>query len=125
MSRILLALVTGGIVFGAVIGAAASLGGISPATLGADDATVISCDTDGVSASYDTDFIGGEFVVTDVTVEDISLDCDDKTVDVVLTDGGSNVGEGSGTASGGSALVSVSPAPSAEAVDDIHISIHD
>lgn len=42
--------------FAIVVAAAASLGGITSSDMGADDKVVASCDTDGVTSSYTTEY---------------------------------------------------------------------
>jgi hypothetical protein len=125
MKRIVFALIASAIVAATAIGAAASLGPIT-SSLGASDATVESCDTDGVSASYSLVYRPGGFVVDRVTLNGIETPaCDGKRVDVVLTRGGIEVGRGGGTvAAGGAATVSVLPQPLARDVNDIHIAIN-
>ena len=53
LKRILIALVAGGVLAGAVYGAAAGLGGVNSPNLGAEDAIVQSCDSDGVTIRPD------------------------------------------------------------------------
>lgn len=90
--RIVFGLLLGMTVFGAVMGSAASLGGITPEGLGADDAIIASCDTDGVTTShttaYNTTGTTGYKVAT-VTVGGLNDACDGKTIEVRLT-GASN-----------------------------------
>ncbi len=42
--------------FGAVVGSAATLGGITSASLGADASVVAGCDPNGITVSYTTSF---------------------------------------------------------------------
>lgn len=90
--RIVFGLLLGMTVFGAVMGSAASLGGITPEGLGADDAIIASCDTDGVTTAtttaYNTTGSAGYKVAT-VTVGGLNDNCDGKTIEVRLT-GASN-----------------------------------
>ena len=87
MKRILLALAVGVALF-ATVAFAASLGGITPGTLGADTAVVSSCDADGVTLSWGThltdhgegDHPLGGFVVASVTVGGIADACIGKYV---------------------------------------------
>ncbi len=51
-SRVLLAGAVGIIAFSAVLTSAASLGGITATSLGADSSVVAGCDSDGVSITY-------------------------------------------------------------------------
>jgi hypothetical protein len=54
MRRIIMALVAGGVLAGAVYGAAASLGSVTGQNIAASDATVTSCDSDGFDVGYNT-----------------------------------------------------------------------
>jgi hypothetical protein len=132
MKRLFIASALGLIAFSSVFALAATLGGISPASLGADDAAVTSCDSDGVSAGYSTSYDEGVpgFVVSDVIVSGIDDDCIGKTIDVVLTEDGANVGEGDAVVAAGDpddneTTVAIAAEPAAESVNDIHIAIHD
>jgi hypothetical protein len=125
MKRAALALALALTVGSAVAGAAASLGGITT-SLGADDATVGSCDPDGVVATYRVGFTAGiGFTVLEVHVAGTHADCNGKRIDVVLTRGGSSLGTAGGTVSTTGTTVLTMPAgiPAAD-VDDIHIAIN-
>ena len=81
--------VLAGLALTGIIGAsAASLGGIDGQSLGADAADVVSCDTNGVNVSYDTNFVPGSpnglFDVDSVTVYDVAFDCDGLDFELVL-----------------------------------------
>jgi hypothetical protein len=126
MKRLGLALALSLAVGAAVTGSAASLGGIT-SSLGADDATVGSCDTDGVTATYSLLFtVGVGFTVDRVVVSGIATPtCDGKRIDVVLTRGGSSLGAGFATVSTtGITPVSMPAGIRAADVDDIHIAIN-
>lgn len=110
----------------AVYAAAASLGTINDATLGAGNGTVVACDNDGFSVSYTTS--GGN--VTQVTLSGISdPGCEGGRLSLTLTDGSGNaIGSGGpvtvptdGDAVDQQMTVNVSPQPSAEAVQGIHV----
>ena len=94
--------VLAGLALTGLVGAsAASLGGIRGGTLGADAEDVLSCDTDGVDASYNTSFrsdaaavdptvadgINGHFNVDSVTLTDVNVDCVGKAYEILLLDG--------------------------------------
>ena len=86
--RTVLALLGGILAFALIAGAAASLGGITSGDLGADDATVASCDTNGVTTSYTSAYSAAGtagYKVDDVTVGGISDTCDGQTMTVTLT----------------------------------------
>lgn len=90
--RIVFGLLLGMTVFGAVMGSAASLGGVTPQGLGADDAIIASCDSDGVTTAhttaYNTTGTAG-YKVASVTVGALDDACDGKTIEVRLTGAGS------------------------------------
>ena len=124
MKRLGLALALSLATAGLVTASAASLGTIN-SSLGASDAAVVACDTDGVSATYSLLFTTGVgFTVDRVTVANIDPACVGRRLDVVLTRGGTSVGQGGGTVSATTTTVSVSGTPSARDVDDIHIAIN-
>ena len=86
--RTVLALLGGILAFALIAGAAASLGGITSGDLGADDAVVASCDTNGVTTSYTSAYSAtgtAGYKVDDVTVGGISDNCDGQTMTVTLT----------------------------------------
>jgi hypothetical protein len=90
MKRLIVALLVGGAVFGTVFAAAASLGGITSASLGADSAAVTSCDTDGVSVAFTTRVqdnppIGPGFQVHEVVISGLNSACNGKYALVSLT----------------------------------------
>lgn len=110
----------------AVYAAAASLGTIQDGTLGAGNGVVVACDNDGFSVSYTTS--GGN--VTQVTLDGINdPGCEGGRLSLTLTDGsGSSIGQAGPTMvpTDGDSLdqqmtLNVSPQPSAEAVQGIHV----
>jgi hypothetical protein len=117
-------------VFGVVFAMAANLGGITSGQVGADDAIVSSCDTDGVTTSYASswDATDGRYEITSVTVTGIDDACDGDTLSVSLTNStGAQIGSGSvtvPTAAGAfSATVALSSAASAELTEGVHVVI--
>lgn len=128
------------------LGAAASLGGINAGQVGASDAYVTSCDTDGVKVSYGLDY-SNEFegyVVNELTVTDIHDDCLGQTLVVTLTNDGDALGSADSVVEGDAdwdytwwggwqleieiddAVVEFNvPRPAAELVNDVHVAIHD
>ena len=73
-------------VFGSVAASAATLGGVTADSLGADVTTVAACDNNGVGLSYATSFAAGAYQVTAVTVTGIAPGCNGKNLRVTLTD---------------------------------------
>lgn len=118
-----------GTVFTTVFGFAATLG-VTGTDLGAGNAAVASCDTDGVTTSYgnDWDTTDKRYEVTSVTINGIADACDGKTLKVALTDS-TNVRLGDGsvtvpTGAGTTATVStLSANPAASAVLNVHVVI--
>jgi hypothetical protein len=96
MKRLIVALLVGGAVFGTVFAVAASLGGITSSSLGADSAAVTSCDSDGVSVEWGTHVTDhgdtlhpyGGFFIHHFSVSGIAAECADKYVLVSLTTDG-------------------------------------
>ena len=139
MKRILVALVVGGTLFAAVLGFAASLGPIDADQLGAGDALVTACDTDGVQVAWRTqvqdnaDVHGHKgFQVIAVEISGIDALCDGQKVLVSITKNGSHYMIGRGTVAGGAAVVDQwyvggswqsGTGPMVVDVDDIHILI--
>lgn len=127
--RILISVLIALVVFAGVLAMAASLGGITSATVGADDTVVASCDTDGVTASYATawDATDERYEITSVTVGGVSDTCDGQTMSVSLTDSsGAQIGTGSmaiPTSAATSHTVTLSTAPSAELTVGLHVVI--
>jgi hypothetical protein len=78
--RFLVGAATGTMVFGAVLGMAAGLDVSSGDKLGSGQATVTSCDLDGVTTSYVFDGPSGD--VTAIWVRGIDDNCDDATATV-------------------------------------------
>lgn len=86
--RTLLAVLGGVLAFALVVGAAASLGGLTSTSLGANDSVVASCDTDGVTSSYSTVYnttTSAGFKVNDVTVGGVASACADTSMTVTLS----------------------------------------
>lgn len=127
--RLLIGALVLGTVFTTVFGFAATLG-VTGTDLGAGNAAVASCDTDGVSTNYDNawDATDKRYEVTTVTVTGIADTCDGKLLKVALTDSANAMlGDGSvtvPTGAGTSATVStLSANPAASAVLNVHVVI--
>ena len=129
MKRTLIAVTAGLAVFGSVFAMAASLGGITGSTVGADNTTVASCDTDGVTTSYATswDATDKRYEVTTVTVAAVSDVCDGKSLSVSLTDTtGAQIGTGTLAIPSSVAIshaVTMTTAPSAALTLGVHVVI--
>lgn len=106
---------------GLAAASAASLGGLTTGALGADNAAVASCDTNGVTLAYGTpvyDAPSGVYKVANATVSGIAAPCVGKTVYVTVADAtGASLGGGSSVlASGTSVTVTLSTTASAKAI---------
>ena len=128
--RTIAAVVAGFTVFGAVFASAASLGGITSGNVSADNTSVTSCDTDGVTTAYTTSWDGTDdrYEVTSVTVSGIANTCDGRTLSLSLTDASNNqIGTGSiaipSDVLATSVSVSLSTAASAKDTVGVHASI--
>jgi hypothetical protein len=85
-NRLIVALIVGVTVFATVFALAASLN-VTASTLGAGTGTVASCDTDGVTTSFDTSYsaTAAGYRVTIVHINGITTPaCDGKTMKVTL-----------------------------------------
>jgi hypothetical protein len=131
MSRRTIAGVVAGLtVFGAVFAMAASLGPITSGQVGASDAAVTACDTDGVTTSYASswDATDERYEVTSVTVTGIANACDGRPLSVSLTQtDGTQIGSGTVTvpsdALAFTATVTLSTAASAQLTERVHVVI--
>ena len=127
--RTILALLVSLVVFGSLYAMAASLGGITSDSVGADSTVVASCDTDGVTAAYVTawDATDKRYEITTTTVGGVADTCDGRTMSVSLTDtSGAQIGSGSlviPTSGATSFAVTMSTPPSAKLTEGIHILI--
>lgn len=122
-----LAIVSAVAAFAAVSASAATLGGITGTSLGADLTVVASCDTDGVAAGFTTAYSATpkEYTVSAVNLTGIAAGCAGKVLNVTLADtGGASLGSGTVTSIvGTTATVSFVPAISAKAVSNIAVVI--
>ena len=89
-----IALVAGLAITGIVGASAASLGPVTGSSLGATVDTVASCDTDGITVSYLTDYDLTEdaVLVTEVEIGSVATACNALDFEVTLT-GGTPVAE--------------------------------
>ena len=118
----ILALVIGAVAFSTAVAFAASLT-VSSNSLGAGNAAVASCDTDGVSIAYSPSYDAAlpGFTVSSVSVSNIAAGCNGRTlqVDVVGADSAS-LASGTATISGTSASVTLSGSPDANEIANVH-----
>lgn len=123
--RLLIALFAGAAVFGAAFAFAAALN-LNSDNLAAGDQVVVSCDPDGVTATYDVAYVAGTgYAVSSVEVTGIAATCAGQSVGVTLTDGGVVMASATGTAdTTGTLTLAVAGAPSAALVDGVHAVIH-
>jgi hypothetical protein len=127
--RIILALMVSLAVFGSLYAMAASLGGITSDSVGADSTVVASCDTDGVTAAYATswDATDKRYEITSVTVGGVADTCDGRTLSASLTDStGAQIGSGTfsiPTSVATSFAVTLSTAPSAKLTEGVNVLI--
>lgn len=108
--RIALAVIAGAGTFGIAGTSAASLGGVTGATLGADSVVVGSCDTDGVSLAYTNayDATSGTYRTTAVTVGAINAACNGKTLSLTVKGtAGAALASGTATVATGAATVTL------------------
>jgi uncharacterized membrane protein (DUF4010 family) len=126
MKRLLLALIFGMFAYAIAFASAATIGTVTDAGLGAGNAVVAACDTDGVTVGYTTAYTSNVgYTVSQVNITGIAAACDNKAVKVTLTkaNGTGNV-EGTGTVTpSGSANVAVSNGPAAVDVEKVFIEI--
>lgn len=121
-----LAVVAAVAAFAAVSASAATLGGITSGSLGADTKVVASCDTvGGVSVTYANSYDSAtkEYVVDGVTVAGIDAACDTGSIKVALANGATKLGEITGTISGTSWSGNLSSPVSAKNVNDVAVVI--
>lgn len=127
LKRVAFAVGAGLVAAGAIGASAASLGGITGQSLGADDAVVASCDTDGITTAYTTAYDAGTgaYNVTGVDLSGVNAACNGLDYALTLADG-SNVSldEATGVLSVtlGAASIAVTPV-AAEDVERLAIVI--
>jgi hypothetical protein len=123
-NRIVVALL-GGILGAGLIGAsAATLGGLTGGSLGADDQVVASCDTDGIVSSYTTAYnaTAQTYQVTAVNFTGVNAACNGKAASVSLRTGVTNLGTtnvGAITVAANAFTITLSAAVTASSVDGL------
>lgn len=125
-SRIVLGAAVGTVVFGAVLGLAAGLDVSSGDKIGSGQATVTSCDQNGVTTNYV--FEAGTGNVTDIQVNGISDNCDEAVVSVAASQSytySSNSNSNQALMVSGSATVrTYQNYPPSDEIDDNSIVVH-
>jgi len=127
--RTLLTVLGGVVAFALVVGAAASLGGITSTNLGANTSIVAACDTaGGITSAYTTEYVAtgtSGFKVEDVTIGGVDAACNGDAMTVTLTGAsGVELGEVDASATTGSNVLSfLSDDVLAESVTGIHVTI--
>lgn len=126
MKRFLIALVVGAVVFGGVFASATTLGGVTNASLGANNAAVTACDADGVASTYGTTYnaTSKKYDATSVTVSGVAAACVGKTIKFSLVNAaGTSLYEGTRTVAGASEVFTVPAGTAAELVDNVAVTI--
>lgn len=107
-------------VFGTLTASAASLGGLSSTSLGADQTIVASCDTDGVALAYTNnyDVATNSYRTSAVTMSGVATACVGKTFKLTLSDPTVSLGETTGTVTlaSGSQVITLAAPVDAKAV---------
>ena len=109
--RVAIAVIAPALLFGIVAAAAASLGGVTSPSLGADVVTVSSCDTDGVTLAYTNSYDStlGRYQTTSVAISGINVACNTKTASLTLKDSASaSLASGSAVIAAGAATITLS-----------------
>ena len=100
-------------VAGVSAASAAGLGGLMASDFGADRGSAVSCDADGVSIEYTTEYQAPSqrYVVSAVTVGGLAPDCTGKALSVTLGDSaGGLLSTGTAVSGGISQAVTMVPA---------------
>lgn len=118
--RMIGAVAAGVLAIGVVGASAASLGGITSDSLGADVGTIASCDTDGVQLKPFTntyDAALGRYQTSGVTIIGIAAGCNGKSLSITLKDtAGVSLGSATATVAGTTQAVTFAPTVNANAV---------
>ena len=98
---------------------AASLGGLTSASLGADQTVIASCDTvGGVSMSFTNayDATSNAYKVASVVTGSVDAACTGKAFKLTLSDGTTSLGEYTGSITGASQSITVTPNVDAKSI---------
>jgi hypothetical protein len=84
--------------FGILTASAASLGGLTSSSLGADQTVIASCDTTGINMAYTTAYDGpsNSYKTTAVTISNVDPTCATKAYKLTLSDPTTSLNETSG-----------------------------
>jgi hypothetical protein len=106
--------------FGILTASAASLGGLTSSSLGADQTVIASCDTDGINMAYTTayDAPSNSYKTTAVTISNVNAACATKAYKLTMSDGTVSLNETSGTVTlvSGSQTIALSAAVDSKSV---------
>ncbi len=105
--------------FGILTASAASLGGLTSSSLGADQTVIASCDTaGGVSMSYTTvyDPTTNAYKTSGVVTGLVDAACIGKTFKLSLSDGAASLGEYTGSITAASQTIPVTPNVDAKSI---------
>jgi hypothetical protein len=106
--------------FGILTASAASLGGLTSSSLGADQTVVASCDTNGVSIAYTNSYVvaSNSYSTTGVTLSGVDPACATKSFKLSFANGTTALAETTGTiqAGGGTQSVTLTAAVDAKSV---------
>jgi hypothetical protein len=120
MNKKALAALGGLAAFGILTASAASLGGLTSASLGADQTVIASCDTNGITMAYTNayDAPSNSYKTTAVTISSVDPACATKTYKLTMSDGTVSLNETSGTVTlaSGSQTITLSAAVDAKSV---------
>ncbi len=100
MNKKVLAAFGGLAAFGILTASAASLGGLTSKSLGADNTVVASCDSDGMQLSYTNTYNSGStsYVTTAVLATQVNSGCNGKAYQLTLSNAaGTSIGTSSGS----------------------------
>ena len=118
LGRGAVAVVAGIAAISATRASAASLGGVTSASYGADVGVVGSCDTDGVSLAFTNTYDStlGRYQTTTVTVSGVNAACAAKSLILTLKDAaGASLGTGTVASIAGTSVAVALTAPGANA----------
>jgi hypothetical protein len=99
--------------FGILTASAASLGGLTSSSLGADQTVIASCDTDGITLAYSNVFDAptNSYKTSAVVATLVNPTCATKTYKLTLSNGAASLGEFTNTVTlaGTTLTIPVSP----------------